>query len=46
MNMRDKITWSDQDKDTNKECDGIQQQDEWDVQFHGCLTDVIGLGIQ
>lgn len=46
VNVGYQIAWRDQDKNADEECDGVEQQDQRDVQFHWSLTDVIGLWIQ
>ena len=46
MDVRNQITWCDENEDTDGECSQIDEDDQRDVEFHRCLTDVVGLGIE
>lgn len=44
--MRDKVAWGDEHEDTDEECCRIEEQDEGDADFHGGLTDIVGLWVE
>ena len=41
MDMGDKVTWSNENQDTNQHGDEIDEDNQWDVDFYGNGADIV-----
>ena len=46
MDMRNQVTRRNEDEDADEQRGDVEQEDERDVEFHGGLADIVGLGIK
>ena len=46
MDAGDEVAGTDEDENADDEGGYVEQEDEGDVELHGCLADVVGLWVE